>query len=190
MTQTHNSWATSCVPGTIVSFRFPQGENGQSGKARPCLVIGINTASNDMRLTLAYGTTAETDANRGFDLHLSERAAWRKAGVHRPTRFVLARRLTIAIDDLRFDCGPAGNPIIGRLPSAQLSQLADLLRILGPLLDNDSFDGPSPRQAVDQLGRRTLYLQRYGRRGPIIRTVTIEHRRSRRRSSHRSESAA
>lgn len=182
------TWAGRCAPGTIVSFQFPRNEDGLSGKARPCLVVAIPEGADRTNMVLAYGTTADSDANRGHDLCLADRAAWRSAGLHHPSRFVLGRRITVPIDDPRFENGPDGHPIIGQLPASRQTEFADLIRLIGPALDQDRLGGLPPLRARNGSERRTMYLRH--RRSYATRPVIVEHRRSRRRSSNSSESAA
>ena len=185
---TTSNWVARCAPGTIVSFQFPRSDDDLPGKARPCLVIAVSDRVDGTDIILAFGTTADSDANRGHDLLLDRGTAWRSAGPHHPSRSVLGRRITVPSDDPRFDYGADGHPIIGRLPHAKRTEFADLLRLIGPSLDQDCLGGLPPPRSRYGCERRTMYLRR--RRSYATRPVVVEHRRSRRRSSHQSESAA
>lgn len=179
------NWVARCAPGTIVSFQFPRSDDDLPGKARPCLVIAVRDGIDSTDIILAFGTTADTDANRGHDLLLDRGTAWRSAGLHHPSRFVLGRRITVPSDDPRFDSGADGHPIIGQLPASKQAEFADLIRLIGPSLDQDRLGGLPPLRSRDGSERRTMYLRR--RRSYATRPVIVEHRRSRGRSSHRSE---
>ncbi|HHX88291.1 MAG TPA: hypothetical protein GX700_00740 [Paracoccus sp.] len=124
-------------PGTIVSFRFPLGEGEGPSKTRPCLVIGSSTADGTPRITLAYGTSADSDSNRGLDLALAEPADWMAAGLHRPTRFVLMRRITVGPDDPGFNFHRRGGPVIGVLPATMLTAFQRMCRWLGARMVED-----------------------------------------------------
>lgn len=126
-------------PGDIVMLRFPFSECQQPTKARPCLVVA--STHDDQRLTLAYGTTSPTGANTGYDLRVSDLAEVASAGLHRPTRFVLARRITVAPDDARFQINRRGQAAIGALPERLLLELRRLVQRIGPALAIDAPEG-------------------------------------------------
>lgn len=72
---------------------------------------------------LAYGTSADTSANRGYEVRLTETEA-RAAGLHRATRFVGARRMLVALDHCGFViCAAKGAPTIGRLTGDAFERL-------------------------------------------------------------------
>ncbi|MDQ1900588.1 hypothetical protein RAH32_09035 [Paracoccus sp. WLY502] len=78
---TSSGWAAALRPGTVLSFRFPLGEGEGRAKARPCLVIGVASQDDEApRVTIAYGTSATSHANRGLDLHLPEPNDWQAPG--------------------------------------------------------------------------------------------------------------
>lgn len=187
------AWADNLRPGDILAFRFPHGEADDSVKSRPCVVLAVQNMAEDIDVTVAYGTTATSAANRGLELWLRDGADWQAAGLRRPTRFVLARRLTVPSIDPRFDFGASNDPMIGRLPDHALSRLAQLTGFLGPALTDDRHRGRSTRsrhgRAPDR--RRSVITERReiaiagtgprtrSRQGNAPRTVVVEHRRKR-----------
>lgn len=156
-------------------------------------MLAIQGLANDIHVTLAYGTTATGAANRGLELSLSNKTVRQIAGLHRPTRFVLARRLTVTSTDPRFDLGASNDPTIGRLPDHALDRLTQLAAFLGRAVTDDRHRGRTPRRRqVGARGRyRSVVAERReitiaglthrasGRRGNAARTVIVEHRRKR-----------
>lgn len=202
MTTVHpapSSWAASARPGDIAMFRFPKRYDDLAGKCRPCLVLAIRQLPGGLMITLAYGTSAQTNANRGFDLRLDAPADWRPAGLHRATRFVLARRITVMATDPRFDAGTVSNPVIGSLPWLRRNEFRQLAAFLGDRIFQDS----TPNSAPIRGSSRSCYQasEGHGRtisgRGEIVpparrscsstgrttRSVIVEHRRKRISSS-------
>lgn len=164
-------WAATLRPGTTVLFRFPAGEGMGEVKTRPCLVIAVAHTDRDAKITVAYGTTAASMANRGLDLDVSDLADCSAAGLHRPTRFVLSRRITVASTDAAFRLSPAGTPVLGRLSAPSMMSLDDLTQSLGPSIAEDSRRGASP-------ARRCAPAACHARRLPKrdVRPVIVEYR--------------
>lgn len=187
------AWAENLHPGAIVLFRFPERHDDLGGKKRPCLVLATRSQPNGLHVSLAYGTSVDSHANRGFDISIDPDDC-EAVGTRRATRFVLARRITVAVTDPRFDTGGSDNPIVGEV-------LDDHMRQLGPLksfLEDRVFEDciPRPRRKPqfgrhrDQPGQalaRTISDRREittpPRRsrgvGRSARTVIVEHRRKR-----------
>lgn len=118
------AWQDRLSHGDVVAFRFPVAdEDGAPPKSRPCLVLDVVTIAGTTLVTLAYGTTAQSDANRGCEIHVTRPEAMRAAGVHRPTRFVGARRITVSVDHSGFAANRAGTPVIGRLGAPEFERL-------------------------------------------------------------------
>ena len=140
-------WAAAARPGDIAMFRFPLGESEAEPKARPCLIIAARTEGSEIRLTVAYGTSAPTDANRGHDLILADATEAAQACLHRPSRFVLARRMTVSGRDARFACDRHGTAVVGTLPPRLLGPMRTLVRRLGAALTRDSRRGDPPRRS-------------------------------------------
>ena len=155
-------------PGTIVAFRFPLGEGEGRAKARPCLVIATTIGADGApRITIAYGTSSRTQSNRGLDLALSDPEDCRAAGLRRPTRFVVARRVTVAPTDPALDCGRTGSPVIGVLPPSATMVLRGLVRSLGATVAQDRRRGlPGRRSESHRHG--SAHQQPRSRREPVI----------------------
>lgn len=116
-------FGTSLKVGDIVSFTFPRRE-GSANVARPCLVL----ETEDDEVLLAYGTTSATDANRGLELRVSFDTA--ACGLHRPTRFVCARRLRVDSADARFVTDRHGSVVLGSLGEDFRERLEEIRRTL------------------------------------------------------------
>lgn len=110
-------WRDCIAVGDVVSFRFPCAtDNDTMPKARPCLVLDIETINGQRYALLAYGTTATGGANRGYEIRVSFTEALASAGLHKPTRFVAARRLLVPLESANFACSAmTGAPVLGRL---------------------------------------------------------------------------
>ncbi|EGJ22917.1 hypothetical protein RSWS8N_12545 [Cereibacter sphaeroides WS8N] len=118
-------WRQTLKVGDIVSFRFPvEDVEGGPAKNRPCLVLEVEQTHAAPRITLAYGTTVPGGRKRGYEVRVSDPAAFREAGLHRPTRFIGLRRLTVSADHPAFAvCRDLGTPKIGRLTGAEFERL-------------------------------------------------------------------
>jgi mRNA-degrading endonuclease toxin of MazEF toxin-antitoxin module len=116
------------APGDIVLFRFPVAEGHGSGiiKRRPCLVVNRKTVGGDDLIDIAYGTTAKSRANRGFELHISHDDDLEQAGIAQPTRFVCARRVLVSPLHRSFDPLRDADPHIGRLSPGLMPRHDDL----------------------------------------------------------------
>lgn len=155
-------------PGTIVALRFPLGEGEGRAKARPCLVIATTTGADGApRITIAYGTSSRTQSNRGLDLALSDPDHCQAAGLRRPTRFVLARRITVSPSDPALECGRTGSPVIGALPPSATIQLRGLVRSLGATVAQDRRRG-SPGRRSESHRHGGAHQQPRSRREPVI----------------------
>src|SRR6056297_3466544 len=105
------AWQDHLSYGDIVSFRFPLAEEGHTGrpKARPCLVLDIETHGGERYALLAYGTTSRRRSNIGYEVHVRRKVEYLSAGLNEPTRFVGARRLLVPLDHNGFViCGGTG----------------------------------------------------------------------------------
>lgn len=164
-------WAAALRPGTTVLFRFPPGEGMGEVKTRPCLVIAVAQTDRDAKITVAYGTTAASMANRGLELDLSDPADCSAAGLHRPTRFVLSRRITVASTDPAFRLSPPGTPVIGRLAGSSMMILDDLVQSLGASIADDSRRGASSAARHAKAAREASRPRQRG-----VRPVIVEYR--------------
>ncbi|MGG7644775.1 hypothetical protein ACQ5SP_08235 [Rhodovulum sp. YNF3179] len=112
-------WQATLGRGDIILFRFPIAERSGAGKGpkcRPCLVLDVYTSKGQRFAKLAYGTSATTRANRGYEVHVTQKDALADAGVNKPTRFVCARTIIVSLGNPGFPrIGGNGSPVIGRL---------------------------------------------------------------------------
>ena len=187
------AWAENLRPGSIVLFRFPERHDDLAGKRRPCLVLGTRQQKDGLQVALAYGTSVDSSANRGFDISV-EADDCASVGTHRPTRFVLARRIAVAADDPRFDTGSEDNPIVGQLLPPHLRQLRVLTDFMGSRAFEDAMPRPrrkppfsrhrdQSRQALARTvsDRREITTPPHRSRGAgsTTHTIIVEHRRKR-----------
>lgn len=121
-----NAWRNDLSHGHIVLFRFPLSEGGETAviKARPCLVLDIETISGVRYAAIAYGTTSRRKANVGEEIHVRKCEAYIAAGLNEPTRFVGARRILVPLTHKGFvDIANSGSPVMGRLVDRELERL-------------------------------------------------------------------
>ncbi|KHQ50498.1 type II toxin-antitoxin system PemK/MazF family toxin [Mameliella alba] len=112
--------------GDVVLFRFPLAEEDDepvAPKRRPCLVLDNLTADDERFVEIAYGTSADTRANRGYDVIVKQSAGRATAGLLKPTRFVCARRIIVHVDHSGFHGRTKGPQTIGRLDEALLERM-------------------------------------------------------------------
>lgn len=112
--------------GDVVLFRFPLAEEDhepRASKRRPCLVLDTLTAGDDRFVEIAYGTSADTRANRGYEVIVKHTVARAAAGLSKPTRFVCARRIIVHVNHSGFHGRTKSPHIIGRLDEARLERM-------------------------------------------------------------------
>lgn len=112
--------------GDVVLFRFPLAEVDEevgAPKRRPCLVLDTLTNGDERFVEIAYGTSANTRANRGCEVIVKQSAARETAGLSKPTRFVCARRIIVHVDHSGFHGRTKGPQITGRLDEALLERM-------------------------------------------------------------------
>ncbi|ATG36763.1 hypothetical protein PhaeoP23_02653 [Phaeobacter piscinae] len=117
---------TSLQRGDVVLFRFPlNDENAEPSapKRRPCLVLNTLSSGDDRFVEIAYGTSADTRANRGYEVIVNHPASRDTAGLSKPTRFVGARRIIVHVDHSGFDGQTEGPEIIGKLDARLMERL-------------------------------------------------------------------
>lgn len=120
------AWGNTLQRGDVVLFRFPCAEPGASdaSKRRTCLVLDIEMRAGRRFVELAYGTSADTTANVGQEIHVGEESEMTRAGVRRPTRFVCSRRVIVGLDHPGWDINPHyPSPIVGHLSDRALTQM-------------------------------------------------------------------
>ena len=111
-----NTWQSSLCRGNIVLFRFPEIDSvTDAPKTRPCLVLEVDGNDGKKIAKLAYGTSARTSANRGYEIWVKRRSSMAVAGLNRLTRFVGARTTTVSLNNPDFELGKQSSPIIGHL---------------------------------------------------------------------------
>lgn len=116
-------WADTLQRGDVVMFRFPCADDGPV-KPRPCLVVEIVRIGDDTFVELAYGTTAQTRANRGYGVHIYTPIGMALAGLRQPTRFVCARRVIVNANNRDFATKRLDpSPVIGRLDNAGIERM-------------------------------------------------------------------
>lgn len=66
------AWRDHIRVGDVVLFRYPcaAAADIEAPKSRPCLVLDIETVGGLRYALLAYGTTAATNANRGYEIRV------------------------------------------------------------------------------------------------------------------------
>ena len=111
------NWRDTLSHGDVVSYRFLVADpESEAPKARPCLVLDVETLGGRRYALLAYGTIADTPANRGRETRVVDPVEIAAAGLSRPTRFVGARRILVSLDHPAFAAKRSlGTPVMGRL---------------------------------------------------------------------------
>lgn len=115
-------WQAELRRGDVVLFRFPLAETPSDGdeettpKLRPCLVLDVHERLGRRTATIAYGTSAQTRANQGYNIIAASKSGMETAGLDRPTRFVGIRRITVGLDHSGFEPAEGtASPVIGFL---------------------------------------------------------------------------
>lgn len=113
-------WQNLVERGDVVLFRYPLADEddastGTRPKRRPCLVLDVFTKGGTCFIELAYGTSAPTNANRGYEVRVGALASCHTAGLKRPSRFVCARRIIVSVNHSGFDDDDDSGTLIGRL---------------------------------------------------------------------------
>jgi hypothetical protein len=161
-----DAWRDHLSHGHIVLFRFPLSEGGEDAevKARPCLVLDIETIAGARYAVIAYGTTSRRKANVGEEIHVRRRDAYVAAGLDEPTRFVGARRLLVPLTHSAFvTIADSGSPVMGRLVGSELERLNTVRGRIHALRDI-ATERLSTRRRRSRLGLRPM------------RGVTVEYR--------------
>jgi len=113
-------WQNLVERGDVVLFRYPLADEYDAStdarpKRRPCLVLDVFTMGGTCFIKLAYGTSAPTKANRGYEVRVGEMGSCHAAGLKRPSRFVCARRIIVSVNHSGFDDDDDSGTLIGRL---------------------------------------------------------------------------
>lgn len=115
--------------GDIVLFVFPIRLPGETEepKTRPCLVLDVVEKRGYRFAILAYGTSAASMANKGYEITVATAAEVAACGLRRYTRFVGARRLLVPLNHGDFRPKRSmGSPVIGRLGPAAMARLHEV----------------------------------------------------------------
>lgn len=109
--------------GDVVTFDFPYPDGGS--KTRACLVLHEDPGTGE--LIVVYGTShLGLHGHPEHALVLREPCLLAQAGLHRPTRFRLDRRIRVRPDDPRFRVSErCGTARLGRLPAWLRLQLPE-----------------------------------------------------------------
>lgn len=121
-----DTWRDQLAHGDIVLFRFPLSDGSENTplKARPCVVLDIETIGETRYALVAYGTTSRRRSNVGEEIHVRKREAYTAAGLDRPTRFIGARRVLVPMTHSGFVSRPGtDSPVIGRLTGTEFERL-------------------------------------------------------------------
>jgi len=124
-------WQNLVERGDVVLFRYPLADKYDAStdrrpKRRPCLVLDVFTKGGTCFVELAYGTSAPTNANRGYEVRVGALASCHAAGLKRPSRFVCARRIIVSVNHSGFDDDDSGT-LIGRLDPPLIERMNAVL---------------------------------------------------------------
>lgn len=163
-------WQDHLTWGDIVSFRFPLQDDAEAGvepKKRPCLVIDRHQIGALPFVTLAFGTSADHKTTRGYGVDITRPARVIAAGLHRPTRFICYRKISVSLKHSGFVCNrTTESPVFGSLSGPEFERMNQVRARLQAEADI----------AADHRERRRLY----GRRKAKPPTFTVEYKRSKR----------
>lgn len=146
--------------GDVVTFDFPYPDGGT--KTRACLVLHADPETGE--LIVAYGTSSL--GLRGHAEHkliLRDLNAMGRAGLHRPTRFQLDRRIRVSPNDPRFRVSQrCGTARLGCLPAWLRLQLPERYARLQrhSLAVERAGIHPVVGQTPPRMGRRAPLRQR------------------------------
>lgn len=117
--------------GDLVAFRFPY-TDGQE-KTRICAIAASFTETGEAVVT--YGTSnLRFRAEVAHALTVFRAEDCRAAGLHRPTRFQVDRRVRLRTDDPRFCTHrEKATASVGRLPPEMTRRLAEIYASLPPV---------------------------------------------------------
>ncbi|TCS60265.1 PemK-like, MazF-like toxin of type II toxin-antitoxin system [Primorskyibacter sedentarius] len=120
-------WKDLVERGDVVLFAFPVNEDAdgptEEPKRRPCLVLDVFELNGTKFVELAYGTSARTKANTGYEVRVGHTASCDAAGLDRPSRFVCARRVIVSVNHPGFEGGDERGTRIGRLDPPLLDRM-------------------------------------------------------------------
>ena len=155
-----NTDADRLARGDIVLFRFPTAEEEAeigAPKRRPCLVLDTFERGGARYVELAYGTSAMTKANRGYEILVKQPASRAAAGLNRPTRFVGARRAIVNVNNIGSSDMARGMEVIGHLDDALQARMHAVrarLQAEADIAAHDRAEKRRDRQAREDRGFR------------------------------------
>lgn len=118
-------WRDHLTWGHVVLFLFPiklAGE-GEKPKARPCLILDCPEINGRRFAVVAYGTSVNSQANRGYEIVVDGTEAL-DLGLAKPTRFIGARRILVPLDHKGFlNVVGTPSPVIGRLSGRAFNRM-------------------------------------------------------------------
>ncbi|GAW37461.1 hypothetical protein RA2_04544 [Roseovarius sp. A-2] len=124
------AWKDRLTTGDVVRFRFPVDDPDNpdaKAKRRPCLVMGVRWFGGQKFVEIAYGTGAQTSANRGFEIRVKGGRAKAQAGLRCYTRFIGTRAIIVSIEHPGFEPDPeTGTPVMGRLDAKHMQRLVSV----------------------------------------------------------------
>lgn len=158
-----SDWRSLLQPGDVVLFRFPCAEPNppEPPKRRTCLVIEVEDRGGQRCAEIVYGTSADTAANTGDEIHVAAPEEIARAGLRKPTRFVCSRRITVSLDHPGWDLNPRHpSPIIGQLTLKAMTRLNAIRARIHALRDIAADRRASRRQSFTVEHRRRRLVSR------------------------------
>lgn len=129
--------------GAIASCLFPLAEapDKPGPVARPALVVRVfrDRTTGDWMAVVAYGTKQMTGANRGREVRIFRPESLRVAGLHEPTRFILARMRILPIGPHFFAYRQGWGPVLGHLDEALQRRLDAACEQISGLVGDENF---------------------------------------------------
>ena len=148
--------------GDLVAFDFPFPDGGS--KTRICAVVAIYLDRGEA--VVSYGTSnlrLSADCNHAVTIRGPE--ILRQAGLHRPTRIQVDRRVRVNLSDERFrKSSKLGTAKVGSLFEPIAQALGDLYDRLPATARYKEFDGIHPQAQVSKPKGHPGFLRRRTRR--------------------------
>lgn len=153
-------WYDRLCVGDVALFRFPNSEpdSAEQPKTRTCLVVNVEHQDTQVFVEIAFGTSAQTDANRGLDIGVTEPDEMATAGLRKQTRFVCARRIIVSINHAGWDLNDQHDtPVVGRLGPQAMSDLAEIRERIAACQENFGHRWKQPKPfVVEHRSRRRI----------------------------------
>ncbi len=152
---------TSTV-GDLVACKFPFAEGAH--KTRICAVVAVCPETDEV--VLAYGTgNLRFKADVTHALTVFREADCQAAGLHKPTRFQVDRRIRLSGNDPRFRVHRTkGTAKVGQLNPAMTARLREIYRRMPPVCAAKERQGihptgPVPRRRPGFFGRPRVVVR-------------------------------